>query len=222
MGNKKEDYLHWGKKQCELMLKLVQESGAEIKSLKRILEFGCGAGRMVRWLKPLSDNSEIWGLDISSEHVYWANKYLKPYFNFATTTTLPHLPFEDRYFDLIFAGSVFTHIDDLTDAWLLELRRILSKDGRLYITIHDKNTIKMIDSKKVWQESKISRLLKEDETWNKNLDKFGMYVKLRGPASQVFYDIDFFCNSVSNMFDIISITPGAYGYQTGVLLKRKS
>lgn len=220
-GKDMKEYLHWGKVQSGIMVRLVKESDVVMDSLKRILEFGCGAGRMIRWLKPYSAKCEIWGTDISSEHIYWANKYLKPHFNFATTTTLPHLPFEDGYFDLIYAGSVFTHIDDLTDSWLLELRRILSKDGRIFITIHDKHTIEIIDSLKVWKESKISLLLKENEDWKKNLEKFGMYVTLRGPASQVFYDIDYFCESVSNIFDVISVTPEAYGYQTGVLLKRK-
>jgi SAM-dependent methyltransferase len=60
---------------------------------------------------------------------------------FCTTTTAPHLPFEDGYFDLIYAGSVFTHIADLADAWFLELKRIVRPGGRLYITVHDKHTI---------------------------------------------------------------------------------
>ena len=54
--------------------------------------------------------------------------------------------FSDSYFDLIFTGSAFTHIDDLAEAWLLELRRLLSEKGRVYITIHDRHTIALLDA----------------------------------------------------------------------------
>jgi ubiquinone/menaquinone biosynthesis C-methylase UbiE len=46
-------------------------------------------------------------------------------------TILPHLPFEDRSFDVVYAGSVFTHIDDLAQTWFLELRRVLHAGGML-------------------------------------------------------------------------------------------
>src|SRR5437763_7108256 len=50
----------------------------------------------------------------------------------------PSLPLPGRYFDVITAFSVFTHIDeDLESAWLLELRRILTPGGLLYVTIQD-------------------------------------------------------------------------------------
>lgn len=221
-GRNRNEYLNAGKKQTNAMLEILSDSGFDFKGKKRILELGCAAGRMIRWLKPLSEKCEIWGTDISSEHIYWANKYLKPPFNFATTTTIPHLPFEDKYFDLIYAGSVFTHIDDLTDAWLLELRRILSDKGRIYITIHDKHSIKLIKDHPVWKESQVAKLVNEFPKIASGDDNFGLFVTLRGPASQVFYDIDYFSDSVSNIYDVVSITPEAYGYQTAVVLKRKS
>src|SRR5207244_2674608 len=56
---------------------------------------------------------------------------------------LPPLAFEDRYFDFIYAGSVFTHIADLAEAWLMELRRIVRPGGRLYLTIQDERSIEL-------------------------------------------------------------------------------
>ncbi|MBK8552988.1 MAG: class I SAM-dependent methyltransferase [Ignavibacteria bacterium] len=113
-GSNVQQYLN-GRLQITNMLGILSAAGYDIHSVKRILDFGCGAGRMIRWLKPFAANCEIWGSDISSEHIIWANNYLKPPFNFITNTVIPHLPFEDKYFDLIYAGSVFTHIDDLTN-----------------------------------------------------------------------------------------------------------
>jgi ubiquinone/menaquinone biosynthesis C-methylase UbiE len=64
--------------------------------------------------------------------------------HFVTTTTAPHLPFEDDYFDLVYCGSVFTHISDLADAWLLEIRRILRTGAYAYITIHDNKSVRLL------------------------------------------------------------------------------
>ena len=69
----------------------------------------------------------------------------RPAFHFITTTTVPHLPFEDRHFGFIFAGSVFTHIDDLADTWIAELRRILRPGGKLFMTVHLENDIALLE-----------------------------------------------------------------------------
>jgi hypothetical protein len=42
-----------------------------------------------------------------------------------------------------------------------------------------------------------------------------------GLYSQVFYDIDFFRKKASSVFDVGSITPGAYGRQTALVLRRR-
>jgi ubiquinone/menaquinone biosynthesis C-methylase UbiE len=123
------------------MKHILSQSGFLIQPSHRILDFGCGAGRMIRWLGDSVEGCEVWGVDIQSEHIMWCQQHLSPPFKFATVTTAPHLPFEDRYFDLIYCGSVFSHIDDLADACLLELKRILQPGGRLYITVHEKHSL---------------------------------------------------------------------------------
>jgi len=127
-GKTAEEHLSSGEVDISTMLQLLNDSGYGVDRLHRILDWGCGAGRMIRWLKNIATTGEVWGADISSAHIFWCKRYLSPPFNFFTTTTIPHLPFEDRYFDFIYARSVFTHVDDLAEAWLLELRRILQPD----------------------------------------------------------------------------------------------
>jgi hypothetical protein len=101
-GQTPEEYLESGKGDIRTMERLLKAAGTGLASIRRILDFGCGAGRMVRWLEPYASTSEIWGIDISSGHILWCQQYLSPPFHFATTTTIPHLPFEDRYFELIY------------------------------------------------------------------------------------------------------------------------
>jgi SAM-dependent methyltransferase len=133
-----ENFLSSGKVDVEKMKKILGSVGFRIQDGNRVLDLGCASGRMIRWLNGFAEQCEIWGVDISAEHIIWCQQHLSPPFNFAAVTTSPHLPFEDGYFDLIYCGSVFTHIADLADAWLLELKRIARPGGKLYVTVHDR------------------------------------------------------------------------------------
>jgi SAM-dependent methyltransferase len=209
-----------GKAHVGKMLEVVYASGFSFERGDRILDLGCGAGRMIRHLRDLAETCEIWGTDISAEHIYWCKQNLSPPFNFATTTKTPHLPFEDRSFQLVYCGSVFTHIDDLADAWLLELRRILAPEGRLYVTIHDNHTIELLESGR-HDSVGVLRHVRSAETYREAKGSFGMFTVGRDAGSQVFYDVEYFSKMVRPMFDILSVTPEAYFYQTAFLLKRK-
>ncbi|MBS1516790.1 MAG: class I SAM-dependent methyltransferase [Bacteroidetes bacterium] len=216
-GETAEEYLN-GKIQVKQMLKISKEGGYDPESPGNILDFGCGAGRMIRWLKPYSDNKEIWGVDISSEHIIWANNNLNPPFNFAVNTTVPHLPFKDGFFDFIYAGSVFTHIDDLADSWFLELNRISSDRAFLYITIQDRNTINLLNTK--YKAKWLSEYMNKYPEYNTDKDNFNIMVGGKGPDSQVFYDINYLKKILKKIFNIASINEEAYGYQTALLLKK--
>ena len=219
-GGTSEEYLSSGREHAQTMLSILHSSNFTLKRGSGILDFGCAAGRMIRELKDLSSLCEIWGTDISAEHIYWCKQHLSPPFYFVTTTTIPHLPFEDSYFDLVYAGSVFTHIDDLAEAWLLELRRVLSQTGRLYITIHDNNTVQLLDGK--YKTNWLAIKMNNNPFYAQSKYSHGMLVVGRDTGSQVFYDSAYFLKILEPMFDILSVNQEAYGFQTAILLKKKT
>src|SRR5262245_21107657 len=47
-GRSTEEYLAFGRKNVQTMLDLLRASGARLERGTRILDFGCGAGRMIR------------------------------------------------------------------------------------------------------------------------------------------------------------------------------
>jgi len=217
------------------MRELCLQSGAPLEAAGRILELGCAGGRMIRWLADLSDSCEIWGADIWASAVIWCKQNLSPPFHFVTTTVCPHLPFEDHYFGCIYAGSVFTHIDDLVDAWFLELRRVLRPGGRLYFTINDRSVIPIFEGKQSEEEAERWSARNEGkEHWHKAMNFFASNVEVqrfkrkevdmvalgRSVSSYVFWDVDFLCKRQQPFFRVLSITEKAYGHQTGVLLER--
>ena len=165
-GKTNEDYLNSGRDDTATLLKLLKETGFSVQDGARVLDLGCGAGRMLRHLRPFADTCELWGLEISSDCMFWCKQYLTPPFHFATTTTIPHLPFADGYFNLIYCGSLFTHIDDLAEAWLLELRRALSPSGRLFITLHDRHTVELFEGR-CRDQWLAQRLRQHEDVWNR-------------------------------------------------------
>jgi SAM-dependent methyltransferase len=212
-------FLSWGEQHFSTMEGILRRSGYAPARGQRILDFGCGSGRLIRWLRGVADDSEIWGVDIRAEHVLWCREHLQPPFHFAVTTVVPHLPFEDRYFDLIHAGSVFTHIDDLVDSWLLELRRLLKPGGRLYLTIHDNTSVAML--KNELREQREGRLFNASaEFVEYSGQDFACFTLGRSDDSQVFYDLTYFCGIVSSLYTVLAVVEKAYGHQTAILLQK--
>ena len=100
---------------------------------KRVLDFGCGAGRVLRTFATEARSGEYWGCDLYEPTIAWLRENLSPPFRFYVSDERP-LPHPDGYFDLVYAISVFTHITTEWAQWLLELRRVLKPDGRLLAT----------------------------------------------------------------------------------------
>jgi SAM-dependent methyltransferase len=100
---------------------------------KAVLDFGCGAGRVLRQFLPEAESARFWGCDLHGPTIRWLHENLTPPFRFYKSKGLP-LPHSDRSFDLVYAISVFTHITHDWSAWLLELHRILKPGGLLLAT----------------------------------------------------------------------------------------
>jgi SAM-dependent methyltransferase len=239
-GTSIESYLQGGRNDVETMRRLLAESGAPIENASRVLELGCAGGRMIRWLADLAPRTQLWGTDIWASAILWCQDYLSPPCYFATNTIIPHLSFEDRSFDLVYCGSLFTHIDDLAESWFLELHRILRPGGRLYFSINDRNSISIFDGKnkpddtymRLWEQRSGDKEEKDE------LDRFvAAYSQLpgyrrlrdgdaymvtmgRSIGAHVMWDTEVLCRRLGYGYRRCSITPEGYGYQTVVLLER--
>ena len=216
-GKTVEEYLSSGKRDMEEMCDILSQSGVSLESSGRILEFGCGNGRMIRWLEGMAKKGEVWGTDIDATRVFWCKQNLSPSFRFITTTFVPHLPFEDHYFGFIYAGSVFSHIDDLADTWFAELRRVLRPGGTLFITVHLKNDLAVL-KREEYRDTGLARRLRRFSEHERS--DFNMFTIGRAEQSFVFYDIDYLRRSLEPFFRILSVTEEVRLYQNALLLER--
>lgn len=226
-----ERYLEIGRLNIEKMRSILTGSdggvagqcGRDMRPGDRVLDFGCAAGAQIRRLREFAENEvggEVWGVDISAPHVTWCMTRLPACFRFAITTTSPHLPFEDGHFDLAYCGSVFSHISEMADAWLLELARVLRPGGRLYLTINTKQS--MHNYLRWWPTLEFSRAVrsafKEDRPWAAD---FAVAVVGRSVWQHSIYNLSVFerkCRQAN--FRVASVTRNAYSFQTALLLER--
>lgn len=222
-----EMYLDTGRKHISTMLEILSRDDFQIQHGFKVMEFGCAAARMLRWLADKASDGEFWGVDICADHIIWCQQHLSPPFYFFTTTTEPHLPFPDGYFDLIYAGSVFSHISELADFWFLELRRILRSGGRLYVTIHDRNTIDRLfeTNPSFFLAKELRKVDQETDILSKPFDMFSFAMfsdgdKRNPKGAMVFYDDEYLIKKLRSFFDVKSVTPEAYGLQTAFLLEK--
>ena len=96
-----------------------------------VLDFGCGAARVLRQFLPEAEHGAFWGCDIDAPSIAWVEANLSPPLRVFRNAPTPPLPLDDAAFDLVYATSVFTHLSDTWSDWLLELHRILAPGGRL-------------------------------------------------------------------------------------------
>ena len=103
----------------------------------RILDFGCGCGRVIKYFHESSANSRLYGTDIDEDVISWCQHHLSHIGEFITNEESPPLPFGDDFFDFVYSISVFTHLpEDMQFAWLEELRRVTKRGGYLLLTTH--------------------------------------------------------------------------------------
>jgi SAM-dependent methyltransferase len=217
-----ESYLEGGRRDVETMLGTVTRASGDDDRLGRILDFGCAEGRMLRHLHGDSKR-ELWGVDVNAERIAWCQQHLVPPLRVATTTTAPHLPFADGYFDLVYAISVFTHISELADAWLLELLRVLRPGGHIYLTIHDEHSVDVLLNQyraEGRQPEMVDLLLRFDAatgTLGRDWQYFAVYAD---PGAQVFYRRDDLVTRWSQLAEVRETKQEAIGYQTALLFRK--
>lgn len=139
--------------------------GRSFADFERLLDFGCGCGRLLRHLGPIADQVEIHGADIDREMIEWLRENI-PFATFEVTAPEPPLPYPDHHFDLVLCHSVFTHLDEhLQDAWLAELRRVTTPDAMLLVSVQGQST---------WARTRAAAPKEDAARWQDELESRGI------------------------------------------------
>lgn len=110
--------------------------GRPLTSDMRLLDFGCGCGRLLRHLRAGDAALRLTGVDIDQSAVSWVREHI-PRVEALRVDCLPPTPLHAMTFDVIVAYSVFTHLDEVyQDAVLSELLRLVKPEGIVLATVH--------------------------------------------------------------------------------------
>lgn len=126
------EYYHVGYETAQLLKGIVAG-----KPIQNLLDFGAGYGRVARFLSlAFSNSTNVFASDIKEEAVNFNRNSLNLNGLNHSTEIASYNPIVK--FDLIFAGSVFTHLPEAdSEKWLHALAESLEKDGMLVFSVHN-------------------------------------------------------------------------------------
>jgi SAM-dependent methyltransferase len=128
-------YLASGKDSLRAIQELLERSGVDAAAPGRVLDFGCGSGRILRhWHR--AEGLELHGTDYNPHLIAWCTRNY-PFARFRVNELEGPLPYPDESFDFAYAWSVFTHLPEtLEEHHVAELARVLRPGGHLLATFH--------------------------------------------------------------------------------------
>jgi SAM-dependent methyltransferase len=129
-----EWFLRSGEETASAFRSALTDVGRPIESFSRVLDFGCGSGRVLRqW--SLVRGPSFTGSDYNASAVEWVRRNL-PFAKAVRNSLEPPLPLDAKTFDLCYAVSVFTHLpESLQRRWIEELHRVLAPNAILLLTL---------------------------------------------------------------------------------------
>ena len=181
---------------------------------KRVLDFGCGAGRTLRHFLDEAAAGEVWGCDIDADSVSWIDENLSPPLHAFRNDETPPLGQASGSFDLIWSVSVFTHLVDHWAPWMLDLHRVLKDDGLLIATFMGEGMSEIIAGEP-WEEDRVGM----------NVHRYGQSWDLGGPM--VMHSPWWIRAHWGRAFEILDIVPRGFATdsdigQGAVLMRKKN
>jgi SAM-dependent methyltransferase len=221
-----EAFLASGRRTLEDWEHALSSVRVQLPSARRLLDWGCGPGRVSRWMGDLARTVEIHAVDIDGQSIAWDAANI-PFVSFQHVEPHPPLPFDDGYFDVVVNHSVLTHLDEsMQDQWLVELHRVTAEGGTVLLSIHGHHawSVAMDNARALGFEvpaSEVDRLSREgiifmaDDWWTGGPYPDFYHTTYHSPA-YVF-------ERWSAYFDIVAFLPRADGgFQDIVILRPRN
>ena len=123
------------------------------KSVKRILDLGCGSGRHTVYLA--KHGFEVYGIDIAPKGIKITRSWLKKEklkANLKVGNIYKKLPYSDNFFDALVSTQTLHHnrIGNVRKL-IREIERVIRPKGLIFITVSKWGSIKDIPKEKLWK-----------------------------------------------------------------------
>jgi len=117
---------------------LAARHGVDLAGPASVLDFGCGCGRVARWLAPQVEaaGGRFTGTDLNPQLVAWCARNLPG--RYLRNRLRPPLDVPSSSIDLLYGYSVLTHLREaMSVLWLDEVFRVLRPSGVALLSFHD-------------------------------------------------------------------------------------
>ena len=109
----------------------ILDSQVDLEKDTKVLDYGCGWGRMSRFLLRTVYEENIFGVDVE-ERTVSAAQVAMPKATFKCMSPGDTLPFDDQSIDIAFSNSVFSHLSESAHRhYMSEIARCLKPSGKL-------------------------------------------------------------------------------------------
>jgi SAM-dependent methyltransferase len=182
-----------------------------VDECERVLDFGCGCGRTLIALGKRYSFDRLHATDIDAEVAGWCCEHL-PLASCGVNEALPPLGYAGDYFDLIYAVSVFTHLDEERQFhWLEELRRICKPSGVVIASLHGDRCVQHM------VPDKAERVQEEGILFDASGGFDGMYPEW---YQMTYHTEEYVREQFARYFTVVGYLPRAIDYQDIVVLQK--
>ncbi|MFH1153737.1 MAG: class I SAM-dependent methyltransferase [Pseudomonadota bacterium] len=216
--------------------KVLRDNAAPLALGDAVFEMGCASGRVLRHFRCQEKDLDVWGSDINGFHIEWARRYLPGSMKIFQNTILPSLPVPDKTMSLVYAFSVFTHLDEFELGWLAELSRILKPGGIAYLTVLGDSSWKSFNPASPrfpqvkWAADQWIALNPVIEEYDVGYDLFSRDMPHEKTVFRwktadiyntvVFHSTAYIENTWGRFFKILDIVPAGHEFQDVVVLQK--
>ena len=130
-------------------------AGRPIEPHRRLLDFGCGWGRVLRLFMKDIEPANLFGTDSTSRFLGQARR-CNPALTFLPCDPVPPTVLADGTLDYVISWSVFSHLDEFyATRWVEEFHRLLKPGGLVLMTTQSRRFIQFCAEMRVRRASGI-------------------------------------------------------------------
>jgi SAM-dependent methyltransferase len=185
----------------------------------KVLDWGCGAARVLQFLRADRPYWTFSGVDIDEVNISWCLENIPDAAAFQQIPLMPPMPYDDSLFDLVYGLSVITHLEEPTrNAWLSELARVTKAGGVCVLSFMSPFHVLQTGINE-WSLPLIDELAVRGIA--DHLTDSALGSDLSSYYKATYNTLDNLKSAVKQWFDVVSFHPRSLLFQDTVVLRRR-
>ena len=197
-----------------------------------ILDFGCGAGRLIKYFAFFDPKHRYRACEVNPHAVDLVKRVL-PEVDSRRINSAPPTTFESESMDVVFAWSIWTHFSEaISRSWLEEVHRLLKPSGLALITLHTDELVErygiepQLVAKMKERGGDYSKIRETyDETgfcyWDAYPERARQFGIDNTTFGMAFVSVDYVKRKWTDLFDFKGSVVGAPRWQDVMILTKK-